>query len=224
MINILIVEDDPELRELFATVLLNHQYTPWSAQDAKHGFDILENQVIDLIITDVMMPEMDGYQFVQALRETDAVTPILMITAKGNLYDKQLGFKAGVDDYMIKPVDVNEMIWRVEALLRRSKVMSQRSIQLGSTLMDMDTLTVTSKQYVQLLPQKEFALLFKLASVPGRIYTRMQLMNEIWGLNTESDMHTLDVHISRLRDRFKDNSDFEIVTVRGLGYKVDAHA
>lgn len=146
--------------------------------------------------------------------------PILMITAKESSADKRKGFRAGTDDYMVKPIDVNEMIWRVEALLRRSQIVNQRKARIGNTEFDCDTLTVSSEAGDSVLPQKEFFLLYKLVASPNRIFTRRQIMDEIWGMSSETDTHTLDVHISRLRERFKSNPDFDIVTIRGLGYKV----
>lgn len=168
-----------------------------------------------------MMPNIDGYTLIRELREANYMMPILMITAKDSASDKQACFRAGIDDYMVKPIDVNEMIWRVEALLRRSKIISERKLKLGDTVFDYDSLTVSSShQQEEILPQKEFYLIYKLASSPNRIFTRRQLMDEIWGMDTDTDTHTLDVHINRLRERFRNNPDFEIVTVRGLGYKV----
>lgn len=219
MFNILVVEDDKELRELFCTVLSDSGYNTMSAANGKEALDILDHHHIDIMISDIMMPIMDGYELTKALRDSDYTLPILMITAKDEMADKRDGFRAGTDDYMIKPIDVNEMIWRVEALLRRSQIINERKLQLGNTLFDCDSLTVTFNGEGTILPQKEFFLLYKLVSSPNRIFTRRQILDEIWGLDSEVDPHTLEVHISRLRDRFKLNPNFEIVTVRGLGYK-----
>lgn len=220
MFQILVVEDDKELRGLFCTVLTENGYHAIPATDGMNAFDLLENTYVDLIISDVMMPVMDGFEMTRAIREAKYTMPILLITAKENSGDKQEGFRAGTDDYMVKPIDVNEMVWRVEALLRRSQIVSQRKTQLGTTEFDCDTLTVRTGSMETELPQKEFLLLFKLAASPNRIFTRRQIMEEIWGIDSQADSHTLDVHISRLRDKFKGNPDFEIATVRGLGYKV----
>ena len=220
MFQILVVEDDLELCELFCTVLTDNGYTAISASDGFAAFDILDNTHIDLIISDIMMPKMDGFELTKSLRETGYTMPILIITAKENATDKRKGFQLGTDDYMVKPIDVNEMVWRVEALLRRSQLVSQRKAQLGKTMLDCDTLMVHTPDTDIELPQKEFYLLYKLITSPNRIFTRRQIMDDIWGLDSEADSHTLDVHISRLRERFKTNSDFEIVTIRGLGYKV----
>lgn len=225
MFHILVVEDDSELRELFCTVLTDNGYTAVPANDGIAAFDILDNTYIDLIISDIMMPRMDGFEMTRALREAGYTTPVLMITAKESASDKREGFRVGTDDYMVKPIDVNEMLWRTEALLRRSQLISQRKARLGETEFDCDTLTVRSHGKEVPLPQKEFYLLYKLITSPNRIFTRMQLMDDIWGPDSETDPHTLEVHISRLRERFKENEDFELVTVRGLGYKaVSRHA
>lgn len=220
MFNILVVEDDRDLRELFCTVLVDHGYTAIPAEDGEEALDILDRSYVDLIISDVMMPKMDGYELTKTLREANFMMPVLMITARESAADKREGFRAGTDDYMVKPIDVNEMIWRVEALLRRSQIVSERKAKIGQTQFDCDTLTVNASGTAMELPQKEFFLLYKLVASPGRIFTRRQIMDEIWGMDSDTDTHTLDVHISRLRERFKDNPDFDIVTVRGLGYKV----
>ena len=221
MFQILVVEDDAILRELYCSVLSNGGYSPYPAADGLEAFDILDDRHIDLVITDVMMPRMDGFAFTRALREAKYTIPVLIITAKQTSADKQQGFRAGTDDYMVKPIDVNEMLWRVEALLRRSQMVSQRKATLGHTVFDLDASTVTRDDVIQSLPQKELLLLFKLISAPGRTFTRHQILDDVWE-GADVDPHTLDVHISKLRERFKDNPDFEILTVRGLGYKVVA--
>ena len=219
MFQILVVEDDKELRDLFCTVLNDNGYTALPAKDGIAAFDVLDSTYIDLVISDIMMPRMDGYELTRCLRNAGYTMPVLMITAKDTLADKREGFRVGTDDYMVKPIDVNEMLWRVEALLRRCQAVSQRKTKLGSTEFDCDTLMVTVNGVSSELPQKEFFLLYKLVDSPNRIFTRRQIMDDVWGVDSDADTHTLEVHISRLRDRFKDNPDFEIVTVRGLGYK-----
>ena len=219
MFKILVVEDDAELQQLYCRVLSRNGYLPFGAAFAKEALDIMEHEYIDLIITDVMMPGMDGFEFVKTLRDGDCTLPVLVITAKDSFRDKQIGFLSGVDDYMVKPVDVNEMVLRVGALLRRAKSVSERKQTVGKTTLEYDTLTVYSENSSQTLPQKEFMLLYKLISYPNRIFTRQQIMDDVWGLDSFTDAHTVDVHINRLRDRFRDNPNFEIVTVRGLGYK-----
>ncbi len=219
MINIMIVEDDEDLRKLFYTVVSENGYNVVCACDGIDAFDVLDDTRVDLIISDVMMPRMDGFEFIKSLREAGYDMPTLLITAKDSSEDKRQGFRAGVDDYMVKPVDVNEMIWRIEALLRRSKITSDNIVRIKNTVFNEDTLIATSETETVELPQKEFNLLFKLVASPNKVFSRRQLMDHVWGIDTESDTHTLDVHISRLRVKFKNNKDFEIVTVRGLGFK-----
>ena len=220
MTHILIVEDDKEICQLYSKVLIKNGYQVTGAANGKEALEAMESNYYDLIISDIMMPVMNGYELVQALRESGCNTPVMMITAKDAFDDKRIGFMAGTDDYMVKPVDVNEMVLRVGALLRRSRIINDHSLTIGSTKMDMDSLSVTVGEETHTLPQKEFMLLYKLASYPGKIFTRNQLMDEIWGYDSPSDTHTVDVHIGRLRERFRDNSDFKIVTIRGLGFKV----
>ena len=220
MNRILIVEDDVELRQLFARVLEKNGYQVVTAEDGAEALRILGLGYVDLIISDIMMPVMDGNALVRALREDGVKTPVLMITAKSTLDDMREGFLSGTDDYMVKPVNVNEMVLRVGALLRRARMLSERRQKIGETLLECDSLTVSREGKSMVLPQKEFMLLYKMAAYPGKIFTRQQLMDEIWGYNAEVDSHTVDVHIGRLRERFKDNPDFRIVTMRGVGYKV----
>ena len=220
MFRILIVEDDNELRQLFRRVLEKNGYETFEAGNGQEALDVLDAQFIDLIVSDIMMPVMDGYELVRSLREADIRIPVLMITAKDAFDDMRRGFLSGTDDYMVKPVNVNEMVLRVGALLRRAQMISERRETLGGAVLTYDTLTVTQNGMDTVLPQKEFLLLYKLAAAPGRIFTRQQIMDDIWGLDSETDPHTVDVHIGRLRDRFRDNPDFDIVTMRGLGYKV----
>jgi len=219
MFKILVVEDNTELSNLFCKVLTREGYTPLEAQDGQEDLDILDNEYVDLIITDIMMPRMDGIELVRELRDAKYTLPVLMITAKDTFADKQQSFNAGVDDYMVKPVDVNEMILRIKALLRRAKIVNERKLSFGETILEYDTLTLYTSKGSESLPQKEFMLLYKLASNPNHIFTRQQIMDDIWGMTSETDTHTVDVHINRIRDRLRDNEDIEIVTVRGLGYK-----
>ncbi len=220
MLKILIAEDDRELRRLFAHVLIKEGYTVKEVSNGKEALDVMDSDYFDLIISDIMMPVMDGYEFVRSLRSAGNNTPLMMITAKDEFDDMRLGFLSGSDDYMIKPVNVKEMVLRVGALLRRAQIINERKLTIGDTVLECDTFTVSSEGACQVLPQKEFMLLYKMASYPGRIFTRQQLMDDVWGYDTESDTHTVDVHIGRLRDRFRDNGDFKIVTMRGVGYKV----
>lgn len=217
--NILVVEDNPDMRELFCTVLSDGGYRAVPAADGEEALEIMDKEYIDLIVADIMMPRMDGYELTKVLRDAGYELPILMVTAKDQFEDIRSGFRAGTDDYMIKPVNVKEMVLRVEALLRRAKISSEKKIVVGSTVLNYDALTVTIRGEETLLPQKEFYLLYKLLSYPNKIFTRQQLMDEIWGMFSETDERTVNTHINRLRDRFRDCKDFEIITVRGLGYK-----
>ena len=220
MLKILIAEDDRELRRLFAHVLIKNGYTVKEVANGKEALDAIDNEYFDLIISDITMPVMDGYTFVRMLRVAGNNTPVMMITAKDAFDDMRLGLLSGSDDYMIKPVNVNEMVIRVQALLRRAQMINDRKQTIGNTVLECDTFTVTTNTEVISLPQKEFMLLYKMASYPGRIFTRQQLMDVVWGYDTESDSHTVDVQIGRLRDRFRDTPDCKIVTMRGVGYKV----
>jgi DNA-binding response OmpR family regulator len=220
MLKILIAEDDRELRQLFSHVLTKNGYAVKGVSNGKEALDAMDNDYFDLVITDIMMPVLDGYELVRQLRDTGNITPVLMITAKDAFDDMSQGFVSGTDDYMVKPVNVNEMLLRVKALLRRAQMINDRRQVVGNTVMELDSLTVTTDTESMVLPQKEFMLLYKMLSYPGKIFTRNQLMYEIWGYDNESDTHTVDVHIGRLRERFRNNTDFKIVTMRGVGYKV----
>ena len=220
MFQILIAEDDLELRRLFAHVLIKNGYSVKEVANGKEALDAMDNTYFDLIISDIMMPVMDGYEFVRLLRESGNTTPVMMITAKDAFDDMRLGFLSGTDDYMVKPVNVNEMVLRVKALLRRAQMISERKQKIGGTVLECDTFEVTFNGEHMILPQKEFMLLYKMVSYPGKIFTRQQLMDDVWGYDTESDTHTVEVHVGRLRERLKDNTDLKIVTIRGVGYKV----
>ena len=219
MFNIMIVEDDVNQRKLMSAVLEQYGYKVICADNGLDALDQLDKKHVDLIILDIMMPKMDGFEFTDALRQSGCNIPILMVSAKQSPADKRRGFLLGTDDYMTKPVDEEEMVLRVGALLRRSKIANERKLTLGSTELLYDSVCVVVNGESQELPQKEFLLLFKLLSYPNKIFTRRQLMDEIWDMESESDERTVDVHISRLRERYRSNPDFDIVTVRGLGYK-----
>ena len=219
MFKILIAEDDRELRQLFQHVLTKNGYAVTGVSNGEEAMDAIDAGYYDLIISDIMMPKMDGYQLVRALREAGLTIPVMMITSKDAFDDMRQGFLSGTDDYMVKPINVNEMVLRVGALLRRCQMIHDRRQIIGSTVLEMDSLTVTWNGESQTLPQKEFMLLYKMISYPGKIFTRHQLMDEIWGYDNESDTHTVDVHIGRLRERLRDNPDLRIVTIRGVGYK-----
>ncbi|NLY47065.1 MAG: response regulator transcription factor [Tissierella sp.] len=219
MFNIMVVEDNSNVRKLMEAVLIENGYTPVLAKDGLEALEILDKQHIDLIVLDIMMPNMDGYELTKVLRESRYNLPILMVTAKDTPSDKKKGFITGTDDYMVKPVDEEEMILRIAALLRRSQIVNEHRLIIGKTELYYDELTVKQGGKIEELPQKEFMLLFKLLSYQNKIFTRRQLMDEIWGLENDSDERTVDVHINRLRERFKESGDFEIITIRGLGYK-----
>lgn len=219
MFHIMVAEDDKNTRKLMCTVLAQNGYEPVPATDGVDALDILDRQHIDLILLDVMMPRMDGIEFVKTLRDGNCNIPVLMVTAKETSTDKIAGFKAGTDDYMVKPVNEEELLLRIAALLRRSNIANEHRLVAGDTVLDYDALTVSCKGETYELPNKEFMLLFKLLSYPGKIFTRRQIMDELWDMESDTDERTIDVHINRLREKFRDNENFEIATVRGLGYK-----
>lgn len=219
MFNILVVEDDAGTRKLLCALLKSDGYNVLSAQDGAEALEVLDKNHVDLLVIDVMMPRMDGYTLTEQLRGGGSTLPMLMLSAKDGAADVRRGFVVGIDDYMKKPFDVEELLLRIRALLRRAKIATEKKIVAGSVTLDYDSLTVTTDKGRETLPQKEFLLLFKLLSYPDVVFTRLQLMDEIWGMDAESDEHTVNVHINRLRTRFAHCDDFEIVTVRGLGYK-----
>lgn len=221
MFNILVVDDNDSIRKLITTYLIRDGYNVFAASDGLEALEVMDKQHIDLMIVDIMMPNMDGYTLTNELRSSKYNFPILMITAKESIEDKKKGFRVGTDDYMVKPIDFDEMLLRVSALLRRAKISNEHKILIGDVTLNYDTLTVTKKNQAILLPKKEFLLLFKLLSYPKKIFTRQDIMDEIWGLDNETDERTVDVHIKRLREKFNDFKEFKIITVRGLGYKVE---
>lgn len=223
MFHILVVDDDKHSRQLFKAILENENYTVSTAEDGEKALEMMDSTHVDLVVLDVMMPNMDGYEFTRVLRETENNLPILMVSAKQLPEDKKKGFLVGTDDYMTKPIDEEEMLLRIKALLRRARIVNERKIEIGSIVLNYDTLTVTGHGLTQELPQKEFMLLFKLLSYPGKIFTRIQLMDEIWGADSDTGWETVTVHIGRLRKRFEGWAEFSIESVRGLGYKAVKH-
>ena len=219
MNRILLVEDDERLQQLYQSVLERAGFLVFAVANGTEALKQLESTQVDVIITDIMMPVMDGYELLETLRSSRVETPVLIITAKADFEDKKKGFQLGTDDYMTKPVDVNEMVLRVEALLRRAKINHSHQLNIGQTSLNQETYEVIKQDQAILLPQKEFQVLYKLLSYPNKIFTRQQLMDDIWGLDTNTEERTIDVHIKRLRTRFIENDDFQIITVRGLGYK-----
>ena len=219
MFDILVVDDDIKLNDIYCSTLRTNGFNPVSAYNGDDAIDIILNKNIDLVISDIMMPGIDGYELTKYLRQEYPELPILMISAKEQFEDKRVGFLAGIDDYMVKPVDLNEMILRIKSLLRRAKIVTERKIVIGNTILKFDTYTVEYNGKQTVIPQKEFLVLYKLMSNPSRTFTRRQLMDEFWGFDTDSEERTVDVHVNRLRERIKDCKDIEIITVRGLGYK-----
>ena len=219
MFVVMVVEDDPHARKLICTVLERGGYSALPACDGQEALDLLDCKHVDLMIVDLMMPRVGGYELVKTLRDAGYDLPILIATAREALEDKCHGLRLGADDYMVKPLSEEELLLRVAALLRRAKIATERKITVGSTTLDYDAFTVTEGDTVHSLPQKEFLLLFTLLSYPDKIFTRRRIMDELWDMASETDERTVDVHINRLRDRFRASKDFEIVTIRGLGYK-----
>ncbi|MDR1422953.1 MAG: response regulator transcription factor [Coriobacteriales bacterium] len=216
---LLIVEDDANIRKLAATYLQRDGYRILEAVDGEDALEVLDREPVDLMVADIMMPRLDGFTLTEQLRGAHYDFPILIMTAKERIEDKQRGFRAGTDDYLVKPIDFDELRLRVAALLRRAKINTERKITLGGLTLDQDSYTVRIDGEEVALPQKEFQLLFRLLSYPGKIFTRQSLMDDIWGYDTESDERTVDVHIKRLRDKFGERPEFSIVTAKGLGYK-----
>lgn len=219
MFNLLVVDDEKNARLYMEAVLKKNNYNVFTACDGKKALDILDREHIDLVLLDIMMPNMDGYEFTEMLRSVNDTMPILMISAKQLPDDRRRGFLAGTDDYMTKPVDEQEMLLRIKALLRRARIVNEKKITVGDAVLDYESLTVSRKDETVFLPQKEFQLLYMLLSYPGKIFTRIQLMDEIWGPECETGWETVTVHIARLRKRFENWDEFSIESVRGLGYR-----
>jgi len=223
MFRVLVVDDDKNTRLFLKALLEAEHYTVTLAENGVAAMEALEREHIDLVVLDVMMPRMDGYEFTRQVREVNELLPILMVSAKHLPQDRRQGFQAGTDDYMTKPIDEEEFLLRIKALLRRAQIASEQRITLGDVVLDYNALTVSRGEECQELPQKEFLLLYKLLSYPGKIFTRIELMDEIWGASSETGWETVTVHIGRLRKRFEGWPEFEIISVRGLGYKAVKH-
>jgi two-component system OmpR family response regulator len=219
MFHILVVDDDKHTRMLLRAILEEAGYTVTTANNGEEALDVLDKEHIDLVVLDIMMPKMDGYEFTKTIREGNSALPILMVTAKQDAADEKQGFLVGTDDYITKPIDEEKMLLRIKALLRRAQIVSEQKIVIGDVTLDYNSFTVSRKGETQVLPQKEFLLLYKLLSYPGQIFTRIQLMDEIWGSDSETGWETVTVHVGRLRRRFEGWEEFEIKSVRGLGYK-----
>lgn len=219
MVHILVVDDNKNTRRLMRAILEGNNYIVFTADNGEDGLTLMETEHIDLVIVDIMMPKIDGYEFTRILRDVKNELPILMVSAKQLPDDRKKGFIMGTDDYMTKPVDEEEMLLRIKALLRRAKIASERKISIGNVTLNYDYLSVEKDGKIQVLPQKEFLLLYKLLSYPDKIFTRIQLMDEIWGIESDTGWETVTVHIGRLRKRFEGWQEFELESVRGLGYK-----
>ena len=221
MFSILVAEDDHAIRTLITTKLKQENYTIYIAENGEEALSLMEKHQVDLLISDIMMPVMDGYALVKALRETKYTLPILMITAKSQLESLEEAFKLGVDDYMVKPIRLAELVLRVQALLRRAQLETEKVLHFEHTRLDYNALTLTDleRDEVYQIPRKEFYLLYKLLSNPEKIFTRLDLLDDIWGMEEDFDERLVDACIKRIRQKFKENKDFEIVTIRGLGYK-----
>lgn len=219
MFNILIVEDDKNLRKLMTTYVKRNGYTAYEAVNGNDALEVMDTTFIDLIVSDIMMPQMDGFELVKSLREANYKVPILLVTAKSEIKDKKEGFLLGADDYMVKPIDMEEMILRIKVLLKRANIANEKKIKINDFVLDYNQMSATKGNVNYQLAQKEFYLLYKLLSTPNTIFTRQELIEEIWGLENESDYRTVDVHIKRIREKLKDVDGFEIITIRGIGYK-----
>lgn len=219
LFKILVVEDDKNLKRLITTWLKMNKYETYEASNGREALKLLDKEYIDLIISDVMMPQMDGFELIKELRDCNYEVPILVITAKGDMQDKKTGFIIGADDYMVKPIEMEELLLRVKAILKRSQSPHEKRIVIGDLVIDYEQMSVIRKGKVYLLAKKEFELLYKLVSSPNVIHNRQDLMEEIWGLESESDFRTVDVHIKRIREKLIDVDEFEIITIRGVGYK-----
>lgn len=223
MFRILVVEDDKHTQKLMKAVLTHDGYDVLTAENGEDALKVIDSRQVDLIVLDIMLPKMDGYQFTECLRDAGDNTPILMMTAKQLPEERCRGFRVGTDDYMVKPVNEEEMLLRIKALLRRSQIANEHILRIGKVCLDYDALTVAREGESQTLPQKEFYLLYKLLSYPNKIFTRIQLMDEIWGMGSETVDTTVNVHINRLRKRFGTWPEFEILAIRGIGYKAVIH-
>ena len=219
MFQILVVDDDQNVRRYLGALLAEAGYCPHTVSSASEALAIMGNISVDLVVLDVMMPGMDGYEFTKLLRESNCDLPILMLSARQMPDNIKHGFLAGTDDYMTKPCDEEELLLRIRALLRRARIAADRELTVGETCLHYDSLTVSREDSSQILPLMEFLLLYKVLSYPNKIFTRIQLLEDIWGPDSESMEATVSVHINRLRKRFEGNPDFEIITIRGLGYK-----
>ena len=219
MVNILVVEDDIKLNQIVCTYLNDNGYKTKGCLNPREAYDLMYNNLYDMIISDIMMPEIDGFEFAETVREINKTIPILFMTAKDDIFSKQKGFQLGIDDYMVKPINIDELIMRVGALLRRANIMENRKLTIGNLSMDADAMTATINGEEIQFTLREFNILYKLLSYPKKTFTRAQLMNEFWGVESETSLRAVDVYVTKLRDKLSACDGFQIVTVRGLGYK-----
>lgn len=219
MINILVVEDDEKLNQIACAYLNDNGYNAKGALSAHQAYDLMYNSLYDMIISDIMMPGVDGFEFAETVRRVNKTIPILFMTARDDFAAKQRGFRTGIDDYMVKPVNMEELVLRVAALLRRANIMNEKKLTFGSLVMDADAMSLTVGGEEIPTTTREFNILFKLLSQPKKAFSRQQLMDEFWGINSETTIRAVDVYITKLRDKLSDCKDFKIVTVHGLGYK-----
>lgn len=223
MITVLVVEDDEKLNYIVSAKLEEQGYRVRHCGNPMEAFDVMDQEKVDLIVSDIMMPEMDGFEFAAEVRRFDKQIPILYMTAKSDIASKKRGFSLGIDDYMVKPIDMSELVMRVEALLRRANIVSSRELAVGNLVLNEDETTAVYKGEELPLTLREFQILFKMLSYPKKTFTRAQLMDEFWGFDSESGPRTVDVTITKLRDKISRCKEVEIVTVRGLGYKAVLH-
>ena len=223
MFHILVVDDDKNTRKFIRVALEIENYTVYTAENGEEALEKIDKNQIDLVILDIMMPKIDGYKCTELIRLSKNNLPIMMISAKQLPEDKKKGFQLGIDDFMTKPIDVEELVLRIKALLRRAQIINEQKIFIGNIILDYQAMSVINQDEITELPQKEFQLLYKLLSYPGKIFTRIQLMDDIWGLDSDSGWETVTVHIGRLRKKLENIKEFEIISVRGLGYKAVKH-
>jgi len=219
MIHILVVEDDKKLNQIVCAQLTDSGYTVKGCLNPAEAYDLMYGSLFDLIISDIMMPQIDGYEFAETVRWLNKTIPILFMTARDDIASKQKGFRAGIDDYMVKPIDLDELVLRVAALLRRAHIMEEKKLTIGNLILDADELSANVDGAEIPTTLREFHILFKLLSYPKKTFSRAQLMDEFWGLDSETSLRAVDVYITKLRDKFSCCDGFQIVTVHGLGYK-----
>ena len=220
MIKILVVEDDIQLNRAVCTYLNDHGLYAKGCLNVNEGYNAMYNNLYDMIITDIMMPEIDGFEFAKSVRNINKNIPIMFMTAKEDMHSKQKGYQIGIDDYMVKPINLDELILRVNALLRRAHIENERKLTAGNLSMDADAMSASINGEELILTTREFNILYKLLSYPSKTFSRAQLMDEFWDLDTSSNLRAVDVYITRLREKLSECDGFQIVTVRGLGYKV----